>query len=495
MKKISKENKERIIALFALAGIAFLLLMDSPLHPWIKTAVGVDSGVFKTIAFMMERGCMPYRDSFDHKGPLLYILNYLGNRISYYRGIWVIEYAFMVATFYIMYRTARLRVGIGASVLTLLTAIALLPQYFNGGNLTEEYAMLFIATGLYIFLDYLQNDRISTLRIAVSGGAMGAVLLLRPNMITLWIVFCTAVLLQKLKEKAWKELGGFILWFTAGMLAVLGPVLIWLAVNGALIPCWRDYILFNLNYVSVEEGTALSAKWHAFFAYFNNTIYILSTISIFYYVKRNLYLNITYIVYMMMNLLMICMAGTTFGHYGMVLIPAFVYPVSILFENAQELTDKNTESFLKAMLVICFLSVIIMPDWIRRIESVPDIYEQREISHDIDYSIIDIVKEYSNPEDKISVYGNWDIIYVLSQRKHATRYSYQFSIGTAMQENQREYFKQLQEEMPPLIIVQENHYDDTIREFLHSNAYEQIWAGHEDAENAGARVYYHKGAK
>ena len=32
---------------------------------------------------MMEKGYMPYRDSFDHKGPLLYFLNFIGNKCVY----------------------------------------------------------------------------------------------------------------------------------------------------------------------------------------------------------------------------------------------------------------------------------------------------------------------------------------------------------------------------------------------------------------------------
>ena len=44
----------------------------------------------------------------------------------------------------------------------------------------------------------------------------------------------------------------------------------------------------------------------------------------------------------------------------------------------------------------------------------------------------------------ISVYGNWYIIYVLSQHKHATKYSYQFPLGQINPDIITDYFKQLQ---------------------------------------------------
>ena len=62
---------------------------------------------------------MPYRDSFDHKGPLLFIINFLGNKISSYRGIWVFELLFMVITIFILYKIARMSCKIVTSYLSV----------------------------------------------------------------------------------------------------------------------------------------------------------------------------------------------------------------------------------------------------------------------------------------------------------------------------------------------------------------------------------------
>ena len=88
-------NTRRIefICMVIIAGmLAALFLFKSPLHPWICSDTGTDSSVFRTIAFMMSKGFMPYRDSFDHKGPLLYILNWFGNDfLACGGGIWTLE--------------------------------------------------------------------------------------------------------------------------------------------------------------------------------------------------------------------------------------------------------------------------------------------------------------------------------------------------------------------------------------------------------------------
>lgn len=89
LSKRIKRNKETAIALILSAVLAFLFLLNSPLHLWRCAPSGIDSSVFKTVALMMDKGYMPYKDTFDHKGPLLYAINYWGLKIAYYRGVWV----------------------------------------------------------------------------------------------------------------------------------------------------------------------------------------------------------------------------------------------------------------------------------------------------------------------------------------------------------------------------------------------------------------------
>ncbi len=98
MEKKSEKAKSSLWHIARTAGIVlfillvtFLFLQNSPLSIWRSGETGTDSSVFKTVALMMRHGGMPYRDTFDHKGPLLYLLNYTGSLISYYKGVWFIE--------------------------------------------------------------------------------------------------------------------------------------------------------------------------------------------------------------------------------------------------------------------------------------------------------------------------------------------------------------------------------------------------------------------
>ena len=197
-QKISLKKYENVISAIIACVVSFVFLTKSPLHPFRNGDISTDPSVFKTVAMMMKKGYMPYKDSFDHKGPLLYIINYFGSLIAEYRGVWVFEFIFMCITLWMMYKTARLFCNMAFSTLATVTAATALFEYFQGGNFTEEYAMMFISVSLFIFIDYLQNDRTTNLRIMISGLCLGGTLLLRPNMISLWIVMCIAVLIKNI---------------------------------------------------------------------------------------------------------------------------------------------------------------------------------------------------------------------------------------------------------------------------------------------------------
>lgn len=90
----------KIFIILLLTFISFILVMQSTLNYWTNGMSGPDSSVFKYMALVISKGGMPYKDAFDHKGPLLYIINYIGQLISYYRGVWVIECLSMLTYIY-----------------------------------------------------------------------------------------------------------------------------------------------------------------------------------------------------------------------------------------------------------------------------------------------------------------------------------------------------------------------------------------------------------
>ena len=471
----AKKYSENTIALSVSIILALIFGINSPLHPWLGTEAGTDSSVFKTVVMMMERGYQPYRDSFDHKGPFLYILNWLGNRISPYNGIWWIEVTAIAITLFMLYKTARLVCGKLSSILTALTAFSLAFPYFEGGNFSEEYAMPCIAVALFFFLDYLLNGRISRLRLIISGCCFGMVLMLRPNMISVWIVFCILITILLLKEKKIKEWFGFVLWFSIGTAIVLLPIFIWLASKHIVMECFESYIIFNMKYSSNETvRTTFGTKWYSFFHFYNSVVFIFAFFGLISHMRRlEKKISISYMVYLVGTILLLTMSGMHYDHYGLILIPAVVYPIGLIFSDIENLQESGTSKTAITLVALYLLSSLILPNWNNSISSIPLKYEQKdEVAYmEVTTDVLKLIDEYTDEDDPISVYGNWDIIYVLSNRRHATRYSYQFPIGVVDPTIMDEYIASLQRELPKVIVVAYSRYDETIGEFLKKNNY------------------------
>ena len=137
--------------------LAFIFSLTALNSIWHHELDHTDVYVFQYVGKVVLNGSMPYRDTFDHKGPLLYIVNALGLMINPDYGLWILEYIGLCISFFFLYRSASLFTNVSASLLTLLVVSGAMFRYYAGGKFQEEYALPFICVSLYIYLDYFQK--------------------------------------------------------------------------------------------------------------------------------------------------------------------------------------------------------------------------------------------------------------------------------------------------------------------------------------------------
>lgn len=469
------------------AGLSFGFLIISPLHIWKNEAAGTDSSVFMTVAMMIDRGYMPYRDSFDHKGPLLYLINYVGRKIATYRGVWVLEFLFLFVTILYLYKIARILCGRKKSCLIVIIQLALLEGYFEGGNLVEEYALPFISMALFIFMDYFVNQIISRFRLFICGICMCCVCLLRVNMIAVWAVCCIAILAQCIKTKQMEKLREYILFFMLGIMIVGIPIIIWLGMNQSLLPFWKQYIEFNMVYSSYKPEN----RWNVLMQFINTPVVVLTLMTSMYLINtKEKFINGICLACMIVTLLLISISGKTYKHYGMILIPAVTLPMAGLFKACEDNFPGRQGRFVLFLLTAYLMAKIVVPVWAPIISELSQsLYERNggKKSDDIE-NLCRFINENTDVNDCISVYGNADLVYVLCGRSHATQYSYQFPIGEVMPEIMDDYFRQLEEQLPEVIAIQPSYYNERIEQFLQNNNYMLVWSEVED-QSVGWQLY------
>ncbi len=477
-----KKFFKHVSIFFIFAFATFLFLLKSPSHIWVNSETFTDSSVFRTVAFEMKDGAVPYKDTFDHKGPLTYFINYIAYLINPECGIFFIDFVIVFFIFVFLYTIARLKCNSFLSVAASFIAFAPLFTFFEGGNFTEEFALPFILLSLFIFLDYFLNDKISRLRLILCGLSLGAVLMLRPNLIALWIVFCIAVLIKCIVNKKVSDLKKFIINFIIGLSIIVLPFIIWLGAKGALDDFWNAYIRFNLTYTSETtlDTTIRAAKINSFFAFYNSTLFIIATIVLIYNFKtRKSSIDVYCLTYLFLDFILASMSGYTYGHYGITLISSIIYPISLMFSLCEELEKKNKSNEIISLIVLVYLlATIVAPDWLALMQASPNMRSknEKEITTSSEaIAIKEVVQKNSSKDDKISVFGNWDFIYLYTERHHATKYSYQFPIGEINSDIFDDYFEQLKEELPKLIVIQYSRLNNRMEEFLAQNDYSLVY--------------------
>ena len=82
MKTRNKKIYEYIAIALIFLVISIAILMQSPLNPMSKTISTSDSSVFIYGSNLIREGKILYKDFFDHKGPIFYLIEVIALSIT-----------------------------------------------------------------------------------------------------------------------------------------------------------------------------------------------------------------------------------------------------------------------------------------------------------------------------------------------------------------------------------------------------------------------------
>ena len=148
-------KKERGLALAACAALAALMLLFasqcSPLYP---INLWDDANCLLTVGRVMRRGGVLYRDIYEQKGPLLYLIHALAACISdtSFWGVYALEIPALTAALYAAYRLLRLRTGAGFALgaAAVWGALTVTSGAFMRGDSAEEFCLPLLTAALAI---------------------------------------------------------------------------------------------------------------------------------------------------------------------------------------------------------------------------------------------------------------------------------------------------------------------------------------------------------
>lgn len=459
---LMSKNPSKYATNLALLLIIVALSMASDMNFWsAQFGSWIDNNVFRYIGQAMIRGEMPYRDAFDHKGPLLYLYNYFGNlMLKDIRGVWIFEIVSVAVAVIFGYKMARLFTNRLCAIIAIILSFNGYFFLIRGGNIIEQYTLPFLFISLYIFVRYFRIG-FNKSETIICGICFGAVCLLRLNIISLWAVFVAIIFFMELKRCKFN----FALFFTLGFAIIVVPILSWLYLGGAFREFIEQYWIFNVKYYTNVANFNDKINLFLIFIY-EQPLLALSFIFVALkaYKERQIF-DYGFLVFIILTLLATSMSGFDHHSYRIVFFPIYAYGMVIFTESIlQEL--KGCKS-LRAISAITFILILLISPFLKEIRSsLNTIINGKFLAHlevpERYKHIIVTISKYTNDSDKISVLGNDVAIYLMSDRMPINKFVYTMQPIEMRKEYFELYKKDLNEKLPKMVIIGPTYRDRVI---------------------------------
>ena len=457
--------------------IAFSFSLFLGIITWFTLATSVrkglpllDASIFEYFGYAMSHGQRMYLELFDHKGPVIFLINYLGYSIGASLGIKILYIASLMIFFYIGYYISRLFTGIRNSFVVLVITFIIFESFFEGGWGLEGYILPCLTYSLYIFLKYFLEDKINKYEIILSGFSFAVVLFTKANMIGIWLIFSLLVTIKLIYQKQFSIFLKYIALFITGSALFIVPLCCFLWFQGSLKEMFYQSVVMNFIY-SKESGylTVMEMiKW-----YMNqvnvlqlNLMIVIAMIAVWkQYGIKILFYNGAFIFCLMLALI----SKRAYLHYLIVLIPLFIPYISVAINKFM-----NKSSLLYFLI---FTIGLVFIYW-GPIHGIKDRVTNRSIDYSVnEKEVADYIHQHTNEQDRIYSHRLNGIIYLYSERLSSTKFFFVPSLKdeTPIIDSFKESFK-----MNPLkYIVFDSKWDygrltdSFIKELIQKNYHEE----------------------
>ncbi|MDE7371592.1 MAG: hypothetical protein K2N07_07620, partial [Desulfovibrio sp.] len=223
------------VLFFLFLACTYFITRDACLTP---TAMpGYDASVFATFGAAWHDGLIPYKDLFDHKGPVIFFMSLLG----YWLGgdFYGIVYVEILNLF--LFAALFLYINRNDSILYffffLFIYCIFMAKNLEGGNATEEYALLFNGIAAFAWLKHARW------RFFLYGFSGALLVFMKMNLAALSLcIFLVDLWYSKNSIK-------YIFQASLGFMVPAGIMLLYFYRHDALHEFYLSYIVCNMNYI------------------------------------------------------------------------------------------------------------------------------------------------------------------------------------------------------------------------------------------------------
>ena len=264
-KLLNKENIRKYwffyicLAVYLIAAFSLYAFSTSPLYP---NDYGIDSAIYRYFGRCVLDGQTVYKDVWDNKGPVLYLIQAIGMLRGYRNDKITVIYLMQLAAMFIsigfMWKINNLFFASKRKTLNFIFSLIVTMTYFcaiiDGGNRCEEWSLPMICCSLYYFFRYISKTDYAIdhpIKYAFIHGICFSLIAFISLKNTVTICVGAAIIgIILIIKKQWENLLHNFLAGCLGILIVAIPIFAYFHLKDALDEMLYANFIYNFKYSS-----------------------------------------------------------------------------------------------------------------------------------------------------------------------------------------------------------------------------------------------------
>jgi hypothetical protein len=436
------------------------------LYPTFNSDSSIDSAFFAYAGELLRNGGIPYVSYWDHKPPLIHLINAAALTLSagHVGGVWFANLAALLAALVLGYQALRRGFGVLGAMLGITFFAFSLPGIL-AVNLTEGYVLPIQWATVLLLVSWRSDDQKSR-SLGFWLGVLGALgFLLRANLIGAAVsvaLVLSMVLLSERRTRTWLR---FVLGGIAGAILVGATVVAILALQGALEAFWDQVFHYNFLYAATSWKQRITAAYHGverLRVYSPLVLPFAGWILAAYRLGKDrshprYAAYLLALVWLPIELLLASTSGRPYGHYFMTLFPPLSWLTAVVAAELVPTAAKglsgaravhSTRTVLALLVAVAILPVVYTARDLAATGLPKD--RMQQVSPTVEY-----IRRHSGTNDKIFVWGHAADVYFFSGREPASRFIYPLPLLTPAYADSaliQSFLDELRTSVPSIII-------------------------------------------
>ncbi len=365
----SKEIRNIVIIGIITFFITFLIC---PFSPYYRYVYSYDEVCYKILVKGLFEGKIPYRDLFDHKGPLTYVIFAVGYLLAgkHDLGMWIVSALLDSIGFIFAYKLSSLRLKKDAALLSTIIMICLISVHiedyniniFVTGSKPDNFVFVFLMISAYLLIKdacFVKKDHVVSLKNMFFIGLLcGGVFLIKLNVCLLYFAFIGCYFLWLIIRKRSMDFLKACGVFLGGIIVLMIPFLIFFLATGSLKDFIDIYFIFNSQYATDFTGFFLTEgliTWASRIGF--SILLILSAIALVLDLrKKKEKIQTIVIAVLFVITFLVLTASLVYPYFFIVFMVFMIYGTDLVAEKLDSILGKKIDAF---KLAVCFMAVTV----------------------------------------------------------------------------------------------------------------------------------------